>query len=210
MADRPIMQRTFLTNLRNDLTGWLGIIGLAMNLISAFEPFLILSHWAQVLIRNWIYWTSNIWVDLLGLIGIRIPPLVGFSLSLSLFNLMLAVSATAITRPSLWSNFGNQRISKTDVEVGAEKRKALAAFLYSPIFFCAVGLAINQLERNISQLPKNVEALYLTGGAVAIIVSIVVMFVTAQPSRLVRRLANVYIVGVLILLLAYATVLLPI
>ncbi|MEA3066237.1 MAG: hypothetical protein QOJ27_2698 [Sphingomonadales bacterium] len=187
--------RRLLAFVRKDVLAAVGILGLAINLIGSIGPFLTVANVARYIVDHWVEVTSIVWIELFGLFGLRIPPLLGFSLTLLVFHLGLVGSA-----------YRRARDAEPLAEIERrswERDRLLALVLYIPIMIGTLLTAFATLARDTvtGEAPAGPPLIILS--FFIVVLSPVVAFSLARPRLLVRRFLSVYVVAGLILLLDF-------
>ncbi|HEX6375931.1 MAG TPA: hypothetical protein VFZ91_09425 [Allosphingosinicella sp.] len=188
--------RRLLAFLRKDVLAALSILGLAINLIGALGPFLALANIARYIVEHWVEVTSVLWIELFQLFGIRIPSLLGFSLTLLLFHVGLVASAYRRSRDAE---------PPKDIESrNWEKDRLLALILYIPIMVGTLLTAFATLASDTVTGEAPPGGLLIILSFCIVVLSPIVAFSLARPRQLIRRFVSVYVVAATILLLDFA------
>jgi len=188
--------RRLLMFLRRDVLTAISILALAINLIGSFGPFIQLANFARYIVDHWVEVTSFLWIWLFGLLGVHVPPLLGFALTMLCFHIGLVAS-------SFRSGSGG-----SDAVLGEElsrpRDRLLSVLLYLPLMASTLMTAFGALahEAVTRSDPPNNFATALS--FIIVVASPLVVFRLGRPQMLIRRFLTIYVVVAVILLLNFA------
>ncbi|HVY86057.1 MAG TPA: hypothetical protein VG943_13050 [Caulobacterales bacterium] len=185
----PTRRQSLAVIFRTEGLAVLSIVGLALNLIGSLGPLLTLAEFARYLVEHWIDMTSFVWVYLFSLIHVHIPALLGFALTLFVFHLGLTVSSLR------GAGAESDNVSRD---------RLIAIVLYVPILAATLSKAFGRLSRDLVEGSHASSDTMVIVAFCIVLVSPIMVFSLARPSGLIRRLAAVYFVAGLILLLDFA------
>lgn len=189
-----LTRKRAVTFLRRDFAMMFSTVALALSVLGSLTPLIALSRIAHYIVDNWIFLTSVVWIYLFKLVGINIPAIFGFSLSMLLFHFGLVASARrfdhTIAQPQL------------DLETRTYGRdRAIAIMLYFPILLATLSTSYAALASNIIEQGNAPGALSITLSFAMVVASPITAFWLARPRQLIRRFFSVYAVIATVLLL---------
>ena len=178
--------RRVLVFIRRDLLVAFGIVGMALNLIGGFGPLLFIARLAQYLVQHWVELTAFIWVKLFALLGLHIPPLFGFSLTIAAFHLGFVASSLKIS---------SERVLDAPAAAYVDRDRLIALFLYGPIMWGTLMISFGALAANAGSVDDAAHGWIIILSFVLVVGSPILLFWLVPPSSLVRRLLTVYVVA---------------
>jgi hypothetical protein len=202
-------RRTRMTAMRRNLLQWVGVLGLAINLLGSLDPIFQLAEWARYLVRHWEYWTREILVPFFAIFRIHLSGIGALTVSMDIFIILVFISSIDF-RTDLGTAVEQERPATT------ARFQKIAAWAFIIFFFFAEYIVVFIKKLHDSGVDLNsTEPLppsffnFSVGEVIVVDVCLAIkalLTFMANPLKVARRFLNSLVLLAVILGLNYISI----